>query len=222
MDYARKVSNDVQKQAAALAEKDAAIAKLKQQLAQVAPLVPSAPDPAAPAAQSSAPTAANSPRDDGGGNPAGPEPSPRRDAGEAASMLLLHGYAGRMVDEDEDWESLPVPNSLREALEQILLLQISNSRLRDACEGMLRSQSDAPVSPKTVDVGALVNGSKPAKPPTGLTSKVRCRSWDLVWHTYCSALSARMRCSWIVTTQRICAAAQYSCACTGPAKPPPW
>jgi hypothetical protein len=125
----------VQKQAATLAEKDSIIAKLKQQLKQVESLLPSAP-------ASSIPSPPHQP-----GRGTGPAVNSETEASrpidatsgallpdEVLSAQLLRGYAGVKVDEDEDWESLPVPETFKQALEQILMLQVCTNPI-SACQG---------------------------------------------------------------------------------------
>lgn len=113
-------ASPVQKQAAALADKDAEIAKLKQQLKQVTPLLPMAP-------RSSAASSPKPPRADSG--PSSPAAQKRSSvvadgtSRDVFSGALMQEAASRRLDEDADWQNLPVPESLQEALEQILVLQ---------------------------------------------------------------------------------------------------
>lgn len=112
----------LQKQAAALADKDAEIARLKQQLKHVTPHLPAA-------ARSSA---ASSPKrsraaDSGPNSPGAPKrPSVAADgmSRDIFSEALTREALSRRLDDDADWQNLPVPESLQEALEQILVLQV--------------------------------------------------------------------------------------------------
>ena len=104
----------MQKQAAALADKDAAIAKLKKQLAQVESFMPAT---SAAAGTSGGDAAAN--------GTAAPRQSAGADVPEAVvSAQLLRGFAGVRAEANEEWENLPVPDNYSEALEQILMLQV--------------------------------------------------------------------------------------------------
>ena len=112
---------DVQKQAALLAERDAAIAQLQQQLsaARAAPTGPATID-AASAPVDSPSVADLAPRD--------PKAAAAGSGGADAVADAASGSLRRLQKEGDGeqegaWEALPVPETLREALEQILLLQ---------------------------------------------------------------------------------------------------
>jgi hypothetical protein len=109
----------MQKQAAALSEKDATIAKLNLQLKQLKPHLPVPRNPRSSSATiKDHVTGTSSPRT-----------TPRvlsATQNENASKL---GASERLAprdgdDEDGDWAHMPVPETLAEALEQILVLQV--------------------------------------------------------------------------------------------------
>jgi hypothetical protein len=114
----RRAACSAQKQAAVLADKDTVIASLKAQLAQAASSQKSSASGGAGGGAAGGPARL--------ANPEGAVPAGAGAGGPPASISLAgdSSEASPVFGEDAEWEDMPVPNTFRQALEQILMLQV--------------------------------------------------------------------------------------------------